>query len=84
MGVNPTSQSSYRFSVMPVLVGRVSNPSAHPGQNGGFSDGFLTKRRAEARDSEEPGKTIDPLNPMKSKDYPPSDGYPADRPSKRV
>ena len=80
MEENSTRQSSYRISGMPVLVGRVSNPSAHPGQNGGFSDGFLTKRRVESCDSEEPGKTTDPLNPMKSRDYPPSDGYPADPP----
>jgi hypothetical protein len=81
MEENPTIRSSYRISGMPVLVGRVSNPSAHPGQNGGFSDGFLTKRRVESCDSEEPGKTTDPLNPMKSRDYPPSEGYPAHPPT---
>ena len=80
MEEDSTRQSSYRFPGMPVLVGRVSNPSAHPVQNGGFPDGFLTKRCVEASDSEEPGKTTDPLNPMKSRDYTPSDGYPADPP----
>ena len=29
--------------------GRVSNPSTHPGQKGGFSDGFLTKLPVEGR-----------------------------------
>jgi hypothetical protein len=80
MEEDATSHSSYRISGMPVHVGRVLSPSAHPGQNGSFSDGFLTKRRVEACDSEEPGKTTDPQNPMKSRDYTPSDGYPADPP----
>jgi len=38
-----TSKASHRISGTPVPVGRVSNSSAQPGQNGGFSDGFPTK-----------------------------------------
>jgi hypothetical protein len=34
------NQASHRISGKPALVGRVSNSSAHPGQNGVFSDGF--------------------------------------------
>ena len=57
-----------------------SNPSGYPGQNGGFSDGFLTKRRVEACPSGQPEISGDPKNPMKSIDYPPSEGYPGHPP----
>jgi hypothetical protein len=76
MEENLTSQTRHRISRKPVPVGRVSNPFASPGQNGGFSDGFLTKRRVDACHSGQPGKSSDPKNPMKLKDDPPSEGFP--------
>ena len=71
-----TSQATHRISGKPVLVGRVSNPFASPGQNGGFSDGFLTKSSVDTCHSGQPGKSSDPKNPMKSKDDPPCKGLP--------
>lgn len=81
MDKNLTRQASHRISGATTRFGRSSNSSAHPGQNGGFSDGFLTKRRVDACHSGQPGKSSDPKNPMKSIDYPPSEGYPAHPPS---
>lgn len=81
MNENLTSQTRHRISGKPVPVGRVSNPSAQPGQNGGFSDGFLTKRRVDACHSGQPGKSSDPKNPMKSKEIPPCKCFPAPPPS---
>ena len=80
MDKNLTSEASHRISGRPVPVGLVSNPSTHPGHNGGFSDGFLTKSPVVACHSGQPGKTSDPKNPMKSIDYPPSEGLPAHPP----
>jgi hypothetical protein len=84
MDENLTHQASYLISGKLVPVGRVSNPSTSPGQNGSFSDGFLTKKRVEACHSGEPGNSIDPINPMKSIDYPKSEGYPAHPPYTRI
>jgi hypothetical protein len=76
-----TSKTSYRISGKSVHVGRVSDPSIHPGQNDGFSDGFLTKIRVVTCRSGQPGKSNDPVKPMKSIDYTPSVGFPPDPPS---
>jgi hypothetical protein len=84
MEENLTSKASYRNSGMLLHVGRVSNPSIHPGQNDGFSDGFLTKIRVVTCRSGQPGKSTDPKNPMKSIDYPPSEGLPAHPPSPQL
>ena len=81
MDENLTNQTRHRISGKPVSSGRVSNPSAHPEQNGGFSDGFPTKSPVDACHFGQPGKSSDPKNPMKSIDYPPSEGYPAHPPS---
>jgi hypothetical protein len=75
-----TAKASHRISGKSVHVGRVSNPSIHPGQNDGFSDGFLTKIRVVTCRSGQPGKSNDPVKPMKSIDYPPCQGYPAHPP----
>jgi hypothetical protein len=80
MEENLTSKASQRISGKLVPVGRVSNPSSNSRQNGSFSDGFLTKKRVEACHSGEPGISSDPINPMKSIDYPKSVGYPAHPP----
>jgi hypothetical protein len=80
MDENLTSKASHRITGNLVPAGRVSNPFASPGQNGGFSDGFLTKRRVDACHSGQPGKSSDPKNPMKSIDYPPCKGSPAHPP----
>jgi hypothetical protein len=40
MDNNLISQASHRISGEKGSSERVSNPSTHPGQNGGFSDGF--------------------------------------------
>lgn len=80
MNENLTSKASHRIFGKRVPVGLVSNPSASPGQNDGFSDGFLTKRRVDACHSGQPGKSSDPKNPMKSRDYPPRKGSPAHPP----
>jgi hypothetical protein len=80
MDENLTSKASYRISGKSVPVGRVSNPSIHPGQNDGFSDGFLTKIRVLTYRSGQPGKSNDPVKPMKSIDYTPSVGFPPDPP----
>jgi hypothetical protein len=80
MDKNLTSEASHRISGRPVPVGLVSNPSTHPGHNGGFSDGFLTKRRVEACHSGQPGKSSDPKNPMRSIDYQPCQGDAAQGP----
>lgn len=77
MDKNLTSEASHWISGRSVPVGLVSNPSTHPGHNGGFSDGFLTKRRVDACRSGQPGKSSDPKNPMKSIDYTTSEGYPS-------
>jgi hypothetical protein len=42
-------------------VGRVSNPSTNPGQNGSFSDEFMTKKRVDSCGSAEPGETSENL-----------------------
>ena len=63
-----------------VRVGRASNPFVNPGQNVSFSDEFLTKKRVDSCRSAEPGKTSEPMNPMKSIDYNTSEGYPAHPP----
>ena len=81
MDENLTSKASHRITGNLVPAGRVSNPFASPGQNGGFSDGFLTKRRVDTCHSGQPGKSSDPKNPMKSIDYPPCQGSPAHPPS---
>jgi hypothetical protein len=81
MEENLMSEASYRISGATVRTGRVSNPSTHPGQNGGFSDGFLTKSCVDTCHSGQPGKSSNPKNPMKSKEYPPSQGFPPDPPS---
>jgi len=80
MDENLTSKASHRIFGRRVPVGRVSNPFANQGQNGGFSDGFLTKSPVDACHSGQPGKSTDPKNPMKSIDYPPSEGLPAHPP----
>jgi len=80
MDENLTSHASSRISGAMTRFDRVSNPSAHPGQNGGFSDGFLTKIRVVTCHSGQPGKSSDPKNPMKSIDTPPSEDYPANPP----
>jgi hypothetical protein len=80
MDENLTSHASSRIFGAMTRFGRVSNPSAHPGQNGGFSDGFLTKSPVDACHFGQPGKSSDPKNPMKSIDYPPSEGLPAHPP----
>ena len=72
-----TSKARYRISGKQVPVGRVSNPSTNPGQNGSFSDEFLTKKRVDSCRAAEPGETSDPMNPMKSIDYNTSEGYQA-------
>ena len=82
-GWNLTRYASCRISGKPVHVGRVSSSSTQPGQNGGFSDGFLTKSPVDACHSGQPGKSSDPKNPMKSIDYPPCKGSPAHPPSFR-
>jgi len=79
-----TSKASYRNSGGLLLVGRVSNPSIHPGQNDGFSDGFLTKIRVITCRSGQPGKSNDPVKPKKSIDYTPSVGFPPDPPSASI
>ena len=75
-----TSKAMCRISGAPIPAGRVSYPSTNPGQNGSFSDEFLTKKRVDSCRSREPGKTSDPMNPMKSIDYNTSEGYPAHPP----
>ena len=80
MDDNLTSHASYRISGAAALIGRVSNSSTQPGQNGGFSDGFLTNSCVDTCHSGQPGNSTDPKNPMKSIDYPPSEGYPAHPP----
>ena len=81
MDENLTRKASYRIPGAAALIGRVSNPSAQPGQNGGFSDGFLTNSCVDTCHSGQPGKSSDPKNPMKSKDYPSSEGFPPVPPS---
>jgi hypothetical protein len=56
--------------------GWVSRPSYMLGQNDGFSDGFLTKIRVVTCRSGQPGKSNDPVKPMKSIDQKPSAGFP--------
>jgi hypothetical protein len=84
MDENLTNQTRHRISGKPVSVDRVSNPSVSPGQNGSFPDGFLTKSPVDACHSGQPGKSTDPKNPMKSIDYPPSEGLPAHPPSPQL
>jgi hypothetical protein len=84
MDKNFINQASHRISGKPVSSGRVSNPSAHPEQNGGFSDGFPTNSPVVALHSGQPGKSSDLKNPMKSIDYPPSEGSPAHPPCGRA
>jgi hypothetical protein len=79
-----TNQSRHRIFGKPVPVGLVSNPSTNPGQNGSFSDEFLTKKRVDSCRSGEPGKASDPMNPMKSIDHTTSEGYPPSPPSASI
>jgi hypothetical protein len=44
MEENLTSEASYRISGATAWTGRVSNPSTHPGQNGGFPTDFRQSR----------------------------------------
>jgi hypothetical protein len=81
MDENLTSKASYRISGKSVYVGRVSNPSIHPGQNDSFSDGFLTKILVHNCRYLIPGESTEPTYTMKSIDYPPCQGYPAHPPS---
>lgn len=80
MDENFTSKARYRISEKQAPVGRVSNPFAHPGQNGSFPDEFLTKKRVDSCLSAEPGETSDPMNPMKSIEYTTHEGCPAHPP----
>lgn len=73
---NLTCQASHRISGESSRLGQVSNPSATPGQNERFSDGFLTKSRAATPHSDQPGKTRAPKNPMKSQEIPSRKGLP--------
>jgi hypothetical protein len=75
-----TSKASHRISGKLASGGRCSNSSAHPGQNDGISDGFLPMTPVDTCHSGQPGKTTDPQNPMKSKNDPPSEGFPPDPP----
>ena len=81
MDHNLTSKAYHRISGKKVSVGRVSNPFVNPGQNDSFSDKFLTKKHVDFCRSREPGKTSEPMNPMKSIDSNTSEGYPAHPPS---
>lgn len=76
-----TNKAYHRISRKQATVGRVSNPSTNPGQNDSFSDEFLTKKPVDSCRSREPGKTSDPMNPMKSIDYNTFEGCPAHPPS---
>lgn len=71
-----TSNVKHRIPGRAAVPGQGSNPFANPGQNVGFSDGFLTKSPVDACHSGQPGETTDPQNPMKSKDDPQSKGLP--------
>jgi hypothetical protein len=48
MDENLTRKASHRIPGAAALIGRVSNPSTQPGQNGDFSNGFLTKSPVDA------------------------------------
>ena len=80
MNENVTNRNSFRISGAVTRFGLVSNSSAHPGQDGGFSDGFLTKIRVVTCRSGQPGESNDPVKLMKSIDYAPSVGFPPDPP----
>jgi hypothetical protein len=80
MDENLNSKASHRISGKSVYVDLVSNLSIHPGQNDSFSDGFLTKIHVVTCRSGQPGKSNDPVKPMKSIDYTPSVGFPPDPP----
>ena len=81
MDENLPRKASHRIPRKPEPVGRVSNPSSTPGQNGVFSDGFLTMTPVDPCHSGQPGETTDPKNPMKSTIDQPSKGSPPSPPS---
>ncbi len=76
-----TSNAKHRIPGRVAVPGQGSNPFANPGQNVGFSDGFLTKSPVDVCHSGQPGETTDPQTPMKSKDDPQSKGLPPVPPS---
>ena len=76
MDENLPRKASHRIPSNPEPVARVSNPSSTPGQNGVFSDGFLTMTPVDPCHSGQPGETTDPKNPMKSTIDQPSKGSP--------
>jgi len=80
MDENLTSHASSRISGAMTRFGRVSNPSAHPGQNGGFSDGFLTKILVVNCRYLKPGESTEPTYTMKSINDRPNVGFPPDPP----
>lgn len=81
MDQNLNRHASHRTTGVAVSVGQVADPSAIPGQNERFSDGFLTKSPVVTCHSGQPEKFTDPTNPMKSQETPPCQGLPADLPS---
>ena len=84
MDENLPRQTRCRISGMTVPVGRDSTPSSHPGQNERFSDGIPTNSPVVALQSGQPGKSTKPKNPMKTQEYPPSQGFPPVPPSSSV
>jgi hypothetical protein len=84
MDANLTSKDNHRISGTAVSVGRLSNPSAQPGHNGGFSDGFPTKSPVVTCHSGQPGKSSNPKNPMKSQAAPPCKGFPPVPPAQSI
>ncbi|NBO92897.1 MAG: DUF1501 domain-containing protein [Planctomycetia bacterium] len=81
--LKPSSQVPFSTVVLPEPI--IANPGIFlPGQNGGFSAGFLTKIPVVTCRSGQPGKSNDPVKPMKSIDYTPSVGFPPDPPSASI
>jgi hypothetical protein len=58
MDENLIDEASHRISGEPISVGRGSSPSANPGQNDSFSDGFLTKTPVDASTADPPPSAV--------------------------